>query len=132
GLITIKAVGGKVTTTGQAVLQANASAIGSDGGGLIIQSGGSGAAGDINLDGSFIEAKGPSGSNTKGGAIAIQAFNAAILGTAGGHLDATGGGVVGSISLTECGAANQYAGSVTPAATHTFSICGGAPTLPTG
>ena len=43
GIVTLKAVGGKIDTAGQAVLQANAAAIGGDGGILTIQAGGSGS-----------------------------------------------------------------------------------------
>src|SRR5262249_29671223 len=86
GVITIKAIGGKVHTENQAILQANASAIGGDGGVLTIQAGGNATGtpsapnptSNIELDSSFIEANGPSGSNTHGGIVHIKSFNGAI------------------------------------------------------
>ena len=57
-VVTIKAIGGKVETSGQAVVQANATAIGSDGGAVAIEAGGPAVgSGDVALDASFIEAK---------------------------------------------------------------------------
>jgi protocatechuate 3,4-dioxygenase beta subunit len=128
GLITAKAVNGTVTTQNQAILQAHATAIGGDGGTIIVQAGG-----NVDLDGSFIDATGPTGDNTKGGSIAVKSFNGANTGSASGKLDATGDGVAfpGSVSLVQCAAGpSQYLGTVTPPTVPVFGQCGGNPSLP--
>jgi hypothetical protein len=122
GVITVKAVGGKVHTAGQAILQANATAIGSDGGVITVQAGGSGsgttstpdATSNIELDNSFIEADGPSGSNTAGGTVNIKSFNGSITGGTLGHIFAKGGNPAnGTITLEECSSSDSYLGTVT-------------------
>ncbi len=140
GTVTIKAVGGRVATTGQAVLQAHTTAIGGNGGAIIIEAGGSGTGtpavpnpdSNVDLDGSFIEATGPSGDNTAGGSIKIRSFNGSVIGAAPGHLDASGDGAgnPGSVRLESCDDDNLYGGTVTPAPTVVTSSCGGAPVLP--
>ena len=144
GVVTIKAVGGKVHTEGQAILRANAAGAGSDGGTLTIQAGGSGSGtpgapdptSNIELNGSFIEANGPSGgTNPAGGIIRIKSFNGSITsgGVTTGHIQALGGPNPGngSITLEECNSADTYLGTVTARfVVETRSLCGGQPTLP--
>jgi uncharacterized protein (DUF983 family) len=134
GVVTITAIGGKVDTSGQAVVQANATAIGSDGGVVTIQAGGPGiGTGDVALDASFIEASTAlSSDNTVGGTIAIKSFNSAITsgGSAAGHIDASGGATAGAVTLTECALVDSYLGAVAPPPTENRGVCGGQPTVP--
>jgi len=134
GVVTIKAIGGKVATSGQNAVKANATAIGSDGGNVTIEAGGAAAGiGDVALDASFIEAKTAlSSDNTVGGTIGIRSFNGAITsgGSSAGHIDASGGQTAGAITLTECANVDSYLGTVTPAATENRNVCTGAPTVP--
>src|SRR5262249_33672282 len=73
--------------------------------------------------------KGPTGSNTNGGHIELESFNANVTGAAGSVLDATGDSGNGVIIMTGC--AVNYAGTVTPSATLNSGLCpGGKPQLP--
>jgi hypothetical protein len=143
GVITIKAIGGKVHTENQAILQANATAGGADGGLLRIQAGGSGsgtpalpnASSNVELDSSFLEANGPTTSNTAGGVIAIKSFNGSITsgGSTTGHIQALGGlsPGTGSITLEECSAVDSYLGTVSAnTIIENRSVCGGNPVVP--
>ena len=92
------------------------------------------ASSNIELDGSFIEANGPSSSNTAGGVINIKSFNGSITseGDSSGHIQALGGNPAnGSITLEECNELDTYLGTVSAAVvTEIRSVCGGNPTLP--
>jgi hypothetical protein len=132
GTITIKSTGGKVETDGQAVQQANASAGGSNGGLVTIE-----ASGDVDIDGSFLEAKAPSGDNTVGGTFNIRSYNGALTsgGDSSGHIDASGGQTVGLVNTKDCTAGDQYLGTIVagPTINDLAAVggdCGGAPTLP--
>ena len=133
GVITLKALEGTFTISGEAV-QANATGPGSDGGVVTIQ-----AAGDVTLDTSSVEARGPNGSNTKGGVIGVKSFNGQVSGSNGtGELDAAGGGsggAPGQVTLSACTfspfPAGTYTGTITPSPpTVNFPACGNAPTPP--
>ncbi len=131
GVVTLKALAGTFTSTGEAV-QANATGPGSDGGVVTVQ-----ASGDVSLDTSSVEARSPNGSNTRGGVIGVRSFNGQVSGSNGtGELDAAGGGsggVPGQVTLSACtlSPAVTYTGTVTPSpATINFPVCTGSPTPP--
>src|SRR5215471_849931 len=137
GLITVKALAGTFASTGRTI-QANATGVGSDGGTDIVQ-----AFGNVSLNTSSIEARGPNGSNTRGGEIDIRSFNGAVFGNntpVNSELDAfggIGGSGLGQVALTACTAnpfpGGTYLGAITPLPpVVTFPLCsaGVGPTPP--
>src|SRR5262249_46665992 len=133
GVITIDALAGTFASTGRAV-QANATGPGSDGGTVTLQT-----SGDVTLNTSSIEARGPNGSNTQGGAILVKSFNGQVSGNnaAGSELDAFGGAggtALGQVTLSACTANpfpfGTYQGTIVPSAVVNFPVCGGAPAPP--
>lgn len=137
GLITVKSKLGKVTADGNAI-QANAVGVGSDGGDVIVQAGGAGAAGDVAFGTASVQAEGPNGDNTKGGHISAKSFNGSVTGSAGGELNAAGGllqvtPVPGTVTLEACVAdpAVTYDGTVTGTETDNGpGFCTGTPDIP--
>ena len=131
GIITVKSVGGSVTTSGLAV-QANATKAGSRGGEITIHAGGAGAPdGNLDFGSSSIQARGGNaGTFSSGGTIEGVSFTGALLGTVGGQLNA-GGGVPanGTVTLQSC-VGTAYNGAVTPAVTINPDDCAGAVSLP--
>jgi hypothetical protein len=136
GLITMKSKAGKFSASGLSD-QANATAIGSDGGDVIVEAGGVGSAGNVDFGAASIQAKESlTSSNTKGGHISARSFNGFVLGLVGGELNAGGGIVAGSVTLQGCGTVApadgvSYAGTSTPSATILADACTGSPTIPT-
>ena len=137
GDITIKSLGGSITTQGPAV-QANASTYcGGMGGTVTLQAGGAGTPqGDVNLGAGSVQAKGATcGGAPAGGQISVRSFNGHVIGVAGGELNAAGGITpTGGVTLQGCNTvtpAVSYQGTVTPApATILAASCGGAPVVP--
>jgi hypothetical protein len=119
GLVTVIAVT-SVTTSGNAV-QANATAIGGNGGDETI------AAQNVDLGASSVQAIGPNGSNTRGGNIRVRAFTGDITG-ASGELNAAGGNGNGTVQLAACASPISFSGTTTPTPPATFpGVCGGLP-----
>ncbi len=140
GLITVKSQIGKIVTTALVpgtvglALQANASAAGGKGGDIIVEAGGASPNGKIDFTADSVQAIGASsGGAPAGGHITVQSFNDTILGLAAGELNAAGGGIAGTVTLTACvgDPATTYAGTVTGTRTNNGpGICGGGPTFP--
>ena len=106
GLVTVKSSIGKITASGLAI-SANGTGGGSNGGDVIVQAGGAGAAGDVAFGTATIQATGPNGSNTAGGHIVAKSFNGSVTGAAPGALNAAGGlgqaiPVPGTVVLEAC------------------------------
>ena len=131
GIINVKSVQGSVTTFGFAV-QANALNGGGSGGIITIEAGGVGApAGTVDFGTSFIEARGSTiGGTPDGGMISGRSFLGALLGAAGGQLDAGGGNPMnGSVVLQSC-VGTAYGGVAVPGAVVNPNDCAGSVTLP--
>ena len=112
GLITVLSQNGKVLSSGRA-LQANAYAIGSDGGDIRVEAGGAMPGGEVDLDDSSLQATGPTGgTNPAGGSILVRSWEDDVLGVAPGELKVAGDGAAdpGTITLTACGDVN-YTGT---------------------
>ena len=138
GLITVKSSVGKFTASGLAI-QANGTGAGSDGGDVIIQAGGAGAAGDVAFGTSTVQALGNNDNNvnTFGGHISARSFNGSLTGSAPGALLTTFPVNVhpGTVLLEACvnDPATGYTGTVTGTETDHgpgAPYCGGTPTFP--
>ncbi len=116
GLITVKSLSGKATTSGLAI-QANSTTGGGRGGQITVESGGSTPEGIVTLGGATFQAKGStSGFRPAGGSIIVRGLQDQVAGAKPGKLDAAGGlPNNGQISLQGCGApAVSYTGTAIP------------------
>ncbi len=132
GLITVKSLDGKVAASGRA-LQATATALGADGGDIVVEAGGAAPAGEVDLDSASLQATGPSGSNTAGGSVSVRSWEDDVLGVPPGEIKVAGDGLTdpGTITLTACMDVN-YTGSTdrTPTVNEGAPFCGTGPTIP--
>ncbi|HEV8437194.1 MAG TPA: right-handed parallel beta-helix repeat-containing protein [Methylomirabilota bacterium] len=139
GFVTVISTINGVTATGRAI-QAEGGlnttifvpTRGGQGGKIVVEGGGTGAAGGKNIDfaASSIRARGATtGGGPKGGTIFARSFRGNVLGVLPGELNAGGGGVLGSVTLQACTGV-AYTGTSTPPLSTLPNDCTGAPTLP--
>lgn len=132
GLVTIKAVNGKVTASGLAV-----QADGTKRGGSVTME----AKKDVDLTSGTMTARAYSVSNTDGGTINVRSFGdvatttGSIVANANSLLDVTHtNGTPGVVNLTACSTVDFPPGVVLPASAQSTAtgVCGGNPELPHG
>ena len=136
GLVTVKSSIGKFTASGLAI-SANGTGGGSNGGDVIVQAGGAGAAGDVAFGTATIQATGPNGSNTAGGHIVgqiVQRFRhrgRARRAERGGWIGSSYSGPGHRRARRRASAIlrPRYPGTVTGTRTDTAGVCGGTPSF---